>query len=101
MKYIRAQAMELNPAQCQSRIASGVSPAVFSGFKRWKAPAESGKPDMCGRFTRSYTWEQIQALYRLTAPAGIPNLQPRFNACPTDPADTILEHDGNRQLVET
>src|SRR5437870_860719 len=35
---------------------------------------------MCGRFTRNYTWEQIHALYRLTAPAAIPNLQPRFNA---------------------
>ena len=47
--------------------------------------------EMCGRFTRNYTWEQIHALYRLTAPAAIPNLQPRFNACPTDPADTIIE----------
>ena len=55
---------------------------------------------MCGRFTRNYTWEQIQALYRLTAPAAIPNLQPRFNACPTDPADTIVAHDGKRALVE-
>jgi hypothetical protein len=49
--------------------------------------------EMCGRFTRNYTWEQIQALYRLTAPAAIPNLQPRFNACPTDPADTIVERE--------
>jgi putative SOS response-associated peptidase YedK len=55
---------------------------------------------MCGRFTRNYTWEQIQALYRLTAPAAIPNLQPRFNACPTDPADTIVEQEGKRRLVE-
>jgi putative SOS response-associated peptidase YedK len=55
---------------------------------------------MCGRFTRNYTWAQIHALYRLTAPAAIPNLRPRFNACPTDPADTIVEHDGQRHLVE-
>jgi putative SOS response-associated peptidase YedK len=54
---------------------------------------------MCGRFTRNYTWEQIHALYRLTAPPAIPNLQPRFNACPTDPADTIVERDGKRELV--
>src|SRR4051812_34687997 len=56
--------------------------------------------EMCGRFTRNFTWEQIQALYRLTAPAAIPNLQPRFNACPTDPADTIVDHEGKRRLVE-
>ena len=56
--------------------------------------------EMCGRFTRNYTWEQIQALYRLTAPAAIPNLQPRFNACPTDPADTIVVHEAERELVE-
>ena len=55
---------------------------------------------MCGRFTRNYTWQQIHALYRLTAPAAIPNFQPRFNACPTDPADTVVEHDGRRELVE-
>ena len=30
----------------------------------------------------------------------IPNLKPRFNACPTDPADTIIEHDDKRHLVE-
>jgi hypothetical protein len=47
---------------------------------------------MYGRFTRN-TWAQIHALYRLTAPAAIPNLRPRFNACPTDPADTIVEQD--------
>ena len=46
--------------------------------------------EMCGRFTRNYTWEQIHALYRLTAPTAIPNLQPRFNACPTDPAYTSV-----------
>jgi putative SOS response-associated peptidase YedK len=55
---------------------------------------------MCGRFTRNYTWQQIQALYRLTMPAAIPNFQPRFNVCPTDPADTVVAHDGARELVE-
>jgi len=53
-----------------------------------------------GRFTRNYTWEQIQALYRLTAPAAIPNLQPRFNVCPTDPVDTVVDHDGKHELIE-
>jgi putative SOS response-associated peptidase YedK len=55
---------------------------------------------MCGRFTRNYTWAQVQAYYNLLIPAAIPNLQPRFNGCPTDPADTIVEHDGNCELVE-
>ena len=55
---------------------------------------------MCGRFTRNYTWQQIHALYRLTAPAAIPNFQPRFNVCPTDPADVVVPNDGARELVE-
>ena len=55
---------------------------------------------MCGRFTRNYTWEQIRALYQLTSPEAIPNLQPRFNACPTDPLP-VVRHDtkaGERSL---
>jgi putative SOS response-associated peptidase YedK len=32
--------------------------------------------------------------------AEIPNLQPRFNACPTDPADVIVPNDGARELKE-
>jgi putative SOS response-associated peptidase YedK len=54
---------------------------------------------MCGRFTKNYTWQQIQALYRLTVPAAIPNMQPSFNVCPTDPVDTVVVHEGNRELV--
>jgi len=34
------------------------------------------------------------------APAAIPNLRPRFNAWPTDPADAVVEHDDQRELVE-
>jgi putative SOS response-associated peptidase YedK len=55
---------------------------------------------MCRRFTGDYTWQQIQALYRLTVPAAIPNFQPQFNVCPTDPADTVVARDGTRELVE-
>jgi putative SOS response-associated peptidase YedK len=55
---------------------------------------------MCGRFTRNYTWQQIHALYRLTAPAAIPNFQPRFNVCPTDPADVVVPNDDARELKE-
>jgi putative SOS response-associated peptidase YedK len=45
---------------------------------------------MCGRFTRQYTWQQLHALYRLTVPAAIPNFQPDYNVCPTDPADAVV-----------
>jgi putative SOS response-associated peptidase YedK len=55
---------------------------------------------MCGRFTRNYTWQQIHALYRLTAPAAIPNFQPRYNVCPTDPADVVVPNEGARELAE-
>jgi putative SOS response-associated peptidase YedK len=46
---------------------------------------------MCGRTTKNYTWEQIHAMYQLTRPAAIPNMQPSFNVCPTDPVDTVVE----------
>ena len=45
-------------------------------------------------------WQQIQALYRLTVPAAIPNRQPTFNVCPTDQVDTVVAHEGNRELVQ-
>ena len=54
---------------------------------------------MCGRFTRNYTWQQIQALYRLTVPAAIPNLRPDYNVCPTDPVDVVVPNDGARERV--
>jgi putative SOS response-associated peptidase YedK len=45
--------------------------------------------------------QQLLALYRLSAPtAGIPNFQPPFDACPTDPADVVLPNDGTRELKE-
>ncbi len=53
---------------------------------------------MCGRDTRKYTWAEIHAMYNLLTPAAIPNMQPSYNICPTDPHDTIVEHEGERQL---
>jgi putative SOS response-associated peptidase YedK len=47
---------------------------------------------MCGRFTQSYTWPELVALYRLTMPPQ--NLQPSYNVCPTDPVDVILPKQG-------
>lgn len=52
---------------------------------------------MCGRFTRQFTWRQLQYLYSLS-PGGS-NLQPRYNIAPTTPIDTVIEQDGKRALV--
>jgi putative SOS response-associated peptidase YedK len=54
---------------------------------------------MCGRATHRLSWREIHALYRLTAPALPPNLQPNYNLCPTDPIHAIVEQDGGRALV--
>jgi putative SOS response-associated peptidase YedK len=52
---------------------------------------------MCGRFTRQYTWEQLQAIYSLS-PSGS-NLQPRYNIAPTTTIDAVVELEGKRMLV--
>jgi hypothetical protein len=43
-----------------------------------------------GRFTNRLTWEEIVRLYRLTIQAPH-NLPPRYNICPTDPVDVVIE----------
>jgi putative SOS response-associated peptidase YedK len=52
---------------------------------------------MCGRFTRNYTWAEIAALYRLTAPTS--NVQPNFNVCPTDQVDVVVRGGDERSLI--
>lgn len=52
---------------------------------------------MCGRFTRRYTWAELQRLYMLTQPAL--NLQPRYNICPTTMIDAVIARDGKRELI--
>lgn len=55
---------------------------------------------MCGRFTNRLTWREIVALYRLAAPATPErNLPARYNICPTTTIDTVVEQEGNRDLV--
>ena len=54
---------------------------------------------MCGRFTYRLTWEEIVRLYRLTSDQPARNTQARYNVCPTDPVDTIVEGEGKRELV--
>jgi putative SOS response-associated peptidase YedK len=53
---------------------------------------------MCGRFTKKYTWQEIHALYRLTVPSAIPNMQPSYNVCPTDPVDVVVDREGKREV---
>jgi putative SOS response-associated peptidase YedK len=55
---------------------------------------------MCGRFTNRLTWREIVALYRLSVPATPErNLPARYNICPTDTIDAVIEREGKRGLV--
>ena len=55
---------------------------------------------MCGRFTNRLTWREIVALYRLAVPATPErNLPARYNICPTDTIDAVIERDGKRELM--
>jgi putative SOS response-associated peptidase YedK len=55
---------------------------------------------MCGRFTNRLTWREIVALYRLSVPATPErNLPARYNICPTDTIDAVIEREGKRELV--
>ena len=54
---------------------------------------------MCGRFTYRLTWPEIVRLYRLPLDTPARNTQPRYNVCPTDPIDVVVERDGTRDCV--
>ena len=83
-------------------LATGSRPRARPQSRHRRCGRRTGtsRPAMCGRFTRNYIWQQIHALYRLTAPAAIPNLRPIYNVCPTDPADIIVANDGKHEFVE-
>jgi putative SOS response-associated peptidase YedK len=55
---------------------------------------------VCGRFTNRLTWREIVALYCLNVPL-VPerNLPARYNICPTDTIDAVIESGGKRELV--
>jgi hypothetical protein len=55
---------------------------------------------MCGRFTNKLTWTEVVALYRLTMDRPPHNMRADYNVCPTDPVHTIVEHEGQRDLVQ-
>ena len=52
---------------------------------------------MCGCFTKSYTWSELVALYRLTLPAR--NLRPRYNITPKTSIDVVRLTDAGPALV--
>ena len=54
---------------------------------------------MCGRFTYRLTWPEIVKLYRLTLDQPARNTQSRYNVCPTTTIDTIIERNGQRELM--
>jgi hypothetical protein len=55
---------------------------------------------MCGRFTNRLTWREIVALYRLAVPVTPErNLPARYNICPTDTIDVVVERGGQVDLV--
>jgi putative SOS response-associated peptidase YedK len=54
---------------------------------------------MCGRFTYRLTWPEIVRLYRLPLDTPARNTEPRYNVCPTDPVDVVIERDGRRDCV--
>jgi hypothetical protein len=51
------------------------------------------------RFTYRLTWPELVRLYRLTLDAPARNLQPRYNICPTDTIDAVIESEQKRELV--
>ena len=55
---------------------------------------------MCGQFTNRLTWREIVALYHLAVPATPErNLPARYNICPTDIIDVVIERNEKRELV--
>lgn len=53
---------------------------------------------MCGRFTREFTWEEVNGFLSVLGAAR--NLQPRYNIRPTDTIDVVrLNEQGEREMV--
>lgn len=54
---------------------------------------------MCGRFTQTYTWAEIHAMYNLTATTPR-NIQPRYNIAPTTQVGVITKAGDNLAYSE-
>jgi putative SOS response-associated peptidase YedK len=54
---------------------------------------------MCGRFTQSYTWEEVYRFLSMLTPSATPNLRPRYNIAPTTLIDVVVDRGNGRELV--
>jgi putative SOS response-associated peptidase YedK len=54
---------------------------------------------MCGRFTNRYSWQELHALYHLTAGAPPSNFEPRYNIAPTQEVPVVRVKDARRDLA--
>ena len=52
---------------------------------------------MCGRYSHHLSWREIHDLYELTSAPS--NLEPSYNVCPTQAVQTVIEREGERELV--
>ena len=54
---------------------------------------------MCGKASLNCTWREIYELYRLTAPASAPNLEPRYNVTRFQNVPVVRPVEDGRELV--
>jgi len=53
---------------------------------------------MCGRFTQTYSWQELRDAFALIDPSPPSNMQPRYNIAPTQDVDVILPGEGGRTV---
>ena len=57
-------------------------------------------PPMCGRYTQAMSWHEMVRLYRITETARAPNLNPRYNAAPSQQVPIVrATAAGGRALI--
>ena len=52
---------------------------------------------MCGRFTQSYTWDEIHGLFEVAGAAR--NLRARYNIAPTTEVDAVVDRGQGREVA--